>query len=137
MSGSTPSIYHAVTRGIAVSVTPEFLPDRSSPQQGQYFWAYTIDIANESPETVQLLTRHWIITDAHGRVQEVKGEGVIGQQPTLKPGTRFTYTSGCPLSTPDGAMEGSYGMVDAKGERFNVTIPLFALDGPAQRRTLH
>lgn len=129
--------YHAVTHGISVSVRPEFLADRSVPAQGEFFWAYTIEIANETDLTVQLLTRHWTITDALGRVQEVKGAGVIGEQPEIGPGSHFTYTSGCPLATPEGTMEGSYGMVDAMGTRFDVTIPLFVLDSPLVRRTLH
>jgi ApaG protein len=133
----TAAIYHAVTRGISVSVTPAFLAERSAPAQGQFFWAYTIDITNETDGTVQLLTRHWTITDAFGNVQDVRGEGVIGQQPEIGPGSSFTYTSGCPLTTPEGSMEGSYGMVDARGQRFDVIIPLFALDSPLVRRTLH
>ena len=131
------AIYHSVTRGIGVSVTPEFLADRSIPSQGQFFWAYTITISNETDEMVQLMTRHWIITDATGHVQEVRGEGVIGEQPHLGPGTSFTYTSGCPLTTPEGTMEGSYGMVDSSGMTFEAIIPLFALDSPLVRRTLH
>lgn len=131
------AIYHAVTRGIAISVTPEFLADRSLPSQGQFFWAYTVEITNQSDATVQLLTRHWVITDASGHVQEVRGDGVIGQQPHVGPGATFTYTSGCPLTTPEGTMEGSYGMVDAAGQRFDAVIPLFALDSPLVRRILH
>jgi ApaG protein len=137
MSSSSPAIYHAVTRGIAVSVTPEFLAGRSQPERDQYFWAYTITISNDSAQSVQLLTRHWVITDADGRVEEVKGPGVIGEQPVLAPGERFTYTSGCPLSTCEGTMAGSYGMIDAAGQPFDVTIPLFMLASPVLRRTLH
>ncbi len=130
-------MYRAVTRGIIVEVRPEFMPDRSVPAQGQFFWSYTIEISNESQEVVRLLTRHWVITDAHGRVQEVRGDGVIGQQPTLAPGSTFTYTSGCPLNTPEGTMQGSYGMVSGDGEHFDIAIPLFALDSPLVKRTLH
>jgi ApaG protein len=130
-------MYRAVTRGIVVEVRPEFLPDRSVPAQGQFFWAYTVEIENRSAQMVQLLTRHWIITDGRGKVQEVHGDGVIGEQPQLAPGTSFTYTSGCPLTTPEGSMEGSYGMVSAAGEHFDVAIPLFALDSPLVKRTLH
>lgn len=130
-------MYRAETDGIEVIVHPEFLPDRSDPGQSQYFWAYTVEIVNRSAHEIELKTRHWIITDALGRVQEVRGEGVVGQQPRLPPGERFSYTSGCPLTTPDGTMEGSFGMIDDHGRAFEVAIPLFSLDIPATRRTLH
>jgi ApaG protein len=130
-------MYRAVTRGILVDVRPDFMPDRSVPAHGQFFWAYTVEISNQSSDVVQLLSRHWIITDAHGKVQEVNGDGVIGQQPKLPPGTSFTYTSGCPLTTPEGMMEGRYGMINESGERFEIVIPLFALDSPLVKRTFH
>ncbi|MGL4727417.1 MAG: Co2+/Mg2+ efflux protein ApaG [Bosea sp. (in: a-proteobacteria)] len=130
-------MYRAMTRGIVVDVRPDFMPDRSVPAQGQFFWSYTVEIINQSSDVVQLLTRHWVITDAHGKVQEVKGDGVIGQQPKLAPGSTFTYTSGCPLTTPEGTMEGRYGMLSQTGERFEIAIPLFALDSPLVKRTLH
>src|SRR5262245_64650920 len=113
-------MYMTVTRNIEVTVTPRFLPERSSPQQGHFFWAYTISITNKGSETVQLKTRHWRITDATGRVQDVRGEGVVGEQPRLAPGESFEYTSGVPLPTPSGFMVGSYSMVTDQGERFDI-----------------
>jgi len=130
-------MYVSVTRGIEVTVTPRFLPEKSSPQQGHFFWAYTIAITNNGGETVRLLTRHWRITDASGRVQEVRGQGVVGEQPTLKPGESFEYTSGVPLETPSGFMVGSYNMVTDAGERFDIAIPAFSLDGPETKRTIN
>jgi ApaG protein len=130
-------MYISVTRNIEVAVTPRFLPERSSPQQGHYFWAYTIAIINRSTATVQLMTRHWRITDASGRVQEVRGAGVVGEQPRLKPGESFEYTSGVPLPTPSGFMTGSYGMVTETGERFDCAIPTFSLDSPDGQRTIN
>ena len=130
-------MYQATTRSIEVTVTPRFLKDRSSPENGQYFWAYTIDIVNRGSETVQLKTRHWRITDAFGRLQEVKGDGVVGEEPVLKPGENFEYTSGVPLPTPSGFMAGSYGMVTESGEPFDIDIPAFSLDLPQEGRTLN
>lgn len=130
-------MYRAITRGIEVKVTPRFLPERSSPENGYYFWAYSIEIVNHGKETVQLRTRHWRITDAHGRVQEVRGAGVVGEQPRLAPGESFEYTSGVPLPTPSGFMVGSYGMVTAAGEHFDIAIPAFSLDAPGVRRTVN
>ena len=130
-------MYRAVTRKIEVTVTPRFLAERSSPSNGYYFWAYTIDIANIGDETVQLKTRHWRITDALGRLQEVKGPGVVGEEPTLKPGESFDYTSGVPLPTPSGFMAGSYGMQTAAGEHFDIEIPAFSLDSPSDARTIN
>src|SRR5581483_1557194 len=104
------TMYRAVTRNIQVTVEPRFLPERSSPDNGYFFWAYTIEITNSGSETVQLRTRHWRITDALGRLQEVKGAGVVGEEPVLKAGESFEYTSGVPLPTPSGFMSGSYGM---------------------------
>jgi ApaG protein len=130
-------MYRAVTRNIEVIVTPRFVSERSSPSNGYFFWAYTIDIANHGDDTVQLKTRHWRITDALGRLQEVKGPGVVGEEPTLKPGESFEYTSGVPLPTPSGFMEGSYGMVTTAGDRFDIEIPTFSLDSPTEGRTLN
>ncbi len=130
-------MYQAVTREIEVTVTPQYLAERSAPDRGEYFWAYTIDITNRGSETVQLRTRHWRITDANGRLQEVRGAGVVGKQPVLKPGDSFEYTSGVPLPTPSGFMTGTYGMVSAKGEPFDIEIPTFSLDEPDQRRTIN
>jgi ApaG protein len=130
-------MYRAITRKIEVTVTPRFLAERSSPDKGYFFWAYTIDITNLGSETVQLKTRHWRITDAHGRLQEVKGPGVVGEEPLLKPGDSFEYTSGVPLPTPSGFMTGSYGMITDKGERFDVEIPAFSLDCSYAERTIN
>lgn len=130
-------MYRAVTRKIEVAVTPRFVSERSSPANGYYFWAYTIDIANLGPETVQLKTRHWRITDALGRLQEVKGPGVVGEEPVLKPGESFNYTSGVPLPTPSGFMSGSYGMISGEGERFDIEIPAFSLDSSFAERTIN
>ncbi len=130
-------MYTAVTHDIQVTVLPEFQPDRSEPDLGRYFWAYTVEIANMGTRTVQLVARHWIITDADGRVEEVKGLGVVGEQPVLNPGESFRYTSGCPLSTPSGVMVGTYRMVDENGGAFEVAIPAFSLDMPQQPRVLN
>jgi ApaG protein len=120
----------ALTRGVRVAVLAEYAPDRSQPARQEWFFLYTITITNEGPETVQLISRHWIITDGRGRVEEVKGPGVVGQQPLLRPGESFTYTSGCPLGTPFGVMEGTYQMMTQAGEAFDVTIAKFALSEP-------
>jgi ApaG protein len=130
-------MYRAVTRNIEVTVTPRFLTERSAPDRGQFFWAYTIDISNLGKETVQLKTRHWRITDAFGRLQEVKGPGVVGEEPVLEPGESFEYTSGVPLPTPSGFMAGSYGMITDKGESFDIDIPTFSLDCSYSDRTIN
>lgn len=130
-------MYKAVTRAIEVSVEPSFMPDRSSADRHYYFWAYRILIVNRGTETVQLKTRHWIITDATGKEQVVKGEGVVGEQPTLSPGETFEYTSGVPLPTPSGFMTGRYQMVTDHGEPFEIDIPMFSLDSPGSVRTLN
>ena len=111
---------------------PRFLSERSSPENGYFFWAYTITLTNRGRETVQLKTRHWRITDANGKLQEVRGAGVVGEQPVLKPGENYEYTSGVPLPTPSGFMVGSYGMVTAAGEPFDIEIPAFSLDLPQE-----
>jgi ApaG protein len=131
------SSYRAVTRQIEVRVKPQFLRERSSPENGYYFWAYTITLTNLGHETVQLKRRHWRITDAHGRLQEVRGAGVVGEEPVLKPGEDFEYTSGVPLPTSSGFMTGSYGMVSATGEEFEIDIPAFSLDTPQRERTIN
>ena len=130
-------MYRATTRKIEVKVTPEFSPERSSAEEGYFFWAYTIEITNGSPETVQLKTRYWRITDALGRVQEVNGAGVVGEEPVLAPGENFEYTSGVPLATPSGIMAGRYGMVSGRGEAFEIEIPAFSLDAPGAGRTVN
>lgn len=130
-------MYRAVTRQIEVIVEPSFLPERSSADDGHFFWAYTIVIVNSGAETVQLKTRHWVITDGTGRNQEVHGEGVVGEQPVLAPGERFEYTSGVPLPTASGFMTGTYQMVNQHGEPFEIDIPAFSLDSPDGKRTLN
>jgi ApaG protein len=123
-------MYRALTRHIEVKVTPRFLDDRSSPENSYYFWAYSVEVVNHGTETVQLLTRHWRITDALGRLQEVRDAGVVGKQPVIEPGRSFSYTSGVPLPTPSGFMVGTYGMVNGSGEHFDAEIPAFSLDSP-------
>ena len=130
-------MYQTMTRNIEVTVTPKFLPERSSQEKSYFFWAYTIEISNHGSETVQLKTRHWRITDAFGRVQEVRGAGVVGEEPVLEPGASYEYTSGVPLPTPSGFMVGTYGMVSARGERFDIQIPAFSLDSPEAKRTIN
>ena len=125
-------MYRTVTRHIEVQVAPRFLSERSSPENGYFFWAYTITLTNRGRETVQLKTRHWRITDANGKLQEVRGAGVVGEQPVLRPGENYEYTSGVPLPTPSGFMVGSYGMVTAAGEPFDIAIPAFSLDLPPE-----
>ena len=120
----------AVTRGIRVNVSARYSPGRSEPQRNQWFFLYTISITNEGSETVQLISRHWTITDADNHVEEVRGLGVVGQQPTLDPGESFEYTSGCPLTTPFGTMKGVYQMVTSQGERFDAEIAPFTLSEP-------
>jgi len=129
--------YRAVTRQIEVRVEPQFLAERSSPENGYYFWAYTITLTNLGRETVQLKRRHWRITDAHGRLQEVRGAGVVGEEPVLKPGENFEYTSGVPLPTASGFMSGTYGMINASGEEFEIEVPASSLDTPQRGRTIN
>jgi ApaG protein len=130
-------MYEAVTRNIRVRVTPNFEAEQSEPGDNYYFWSYTVEISNEGDETVQLKTRAWRITDASGRTEEVRGPGVVGQTPVIPPGANFTYTSGCPLRTPQGLMVGSYQMVDGSGKLFDVEIPAFSLDSPYSRSRLN
>lgn len=130
-------MYQEITRGIRVSVNPTYLEGQSDPSQGHYVWAYQVTIANEGPETVQLLTRHWKITDGRGQLHEVQGPGVVGEQPVLKPGESFEYTSGTPLSTPSGIMAGSYQMQASSGETFDAVVPAFSLDSPHEARRVN
>ncbi len=130
-------MYEQTTRGVTIRVAPQYLEEQSAPEAGQFMWAYTVTIANDGPETVQLLRRHWIITDALGRTQEVEGEGVVGEQPLLRPGEEFEYTSGAPLPTATGFMGGSYLMRTQDGEDFRAAIPSFSLDSPHAMRVLH
>lgn len=126
-------MYEATTSGVTVSVTPRYLEDRSSPDERRWVFAYTVEISNGSADTLRLRTRYWHITDGTGRVEEVRGAGVVGEQPILAPGDSYTYTSGCPLGTPSGIMRGTYSMERADGSRLDVTIPAFSLDAPAER----
>lgn len=130
-------MYEKTTRQIRVTVEPTFLDDQSRPMEGHYVWAYEIQIENNGTSTVQLLNRHWRITDAKGTRQEVKGPGVVGEQPILEPGESFSYSSGTPLRTPSGIMVGTYEMVDEDGERFLIDIPAFSLDSPHDRQVFN
>ncbi len=130
-------MYSSITRSVRVTVNPVYLDEQSAPEEDHYIWAYQVEIENLGQDVVQLLTRHWQITDSLGRMQEVRGAGVVGEQPILKPGERFRYTSGTPLPTPSGIMAGSYGMESASGEHFEVEIPAFSLDSPHQPVNLH
>lgn len=124
----------AVTRGVRIEVSTEYDPSRSFPEHNRWFYLYTVEISNDGSETVQLVSRHWIITDASGHVEEVKGPGVVGESPVLEEGDTFQYTSGCPLTTPYGTMHGTYQMVTADGDRFDAQIAEFVLGEP---RSLH
>lgn len=130
-------IYDRVTRSIRVTVAPIYLDEQSSPEDGYFVWAYRVMIENEGSEVVRLKRRHWRITDARGHTQEVRGEGVVGEQPVLEPGETFEYTSGTPLSTSSGIMMGSYQMESASGESFDVDIPAFSLDSPHSDGQVH
>lgn len=130
-------MYKATTHEIEVTVAPSFLPEHSSEEERRFVWSYEVEIRNLSSETVRLRSRHWIITDANGRVEEVRGPGVVGEQPTLPPGAAFRYTSGCPLTTSSGIMVGQYEMERASGDRFLVDVPAFSLDVPGRSRTMN
>lgn len=130
-------MYSHVTRDIRVTVQPKYLEEQSTPGENHYVWAYHVRIANEGQETVQLRNRYWRITDQMGRVNEVRGAGVVGKKPVLKPGQTFEYTSGTPLPTPSGIMGGTYQMVTDSGEAFDVQIPAFSLDSPHATKTIN
>lgn len=130
-------MYRAVTRDIEVTAEPFYLEDQSEPEENRYVWGYRITIANNSSETVQLRSRYWQITDANGRIEEIRGAGVIGEQPTLNPGDSYQYSSGCPLTTTSGVMVGRYQMQSPDGNAFEIDIPAFSLDIPEARRTLN
>lgn len=125
-------MYSETTRSIEVTVRPTYLEDQSAPIENRYVWAYQVRIENKGDTTVRLRSRHWRITDALGRVQEVRGPGVVGEQPLLRPGDSFEYTSGTPLPTPSGIMVGTYQMEAEDGERFDIGVPAFSLDSPHQ-----
>ncbi len=130
-------VYQARTRDVLVRVVANFAPEQSDPDESQFFWTYTVEIENHGRETVQLISRHWVITDALNRIQEVKGPGVVGEQPELKAGEAFRYTSGCPLPTPSGTMKGSYHMVTTSGAGFDAEIPAFSLHLPGAGRVVN
>lgn len=130
-------MYSCKTGPITVEVTPRFLPDQSSPDESRWFWAYTVNITNTGDEPVQLVSRYWRIINGRGMIEEVEGPGVVGEQPTIKAGDHYRYTSGCPLDTASGSMEGHYEMVRANGSRFRAVIPAFSLDIPDAGRTLN
>ena len=130
-------MYRALTRGIQVTVTPEYMPERSDPEERQFFWTYHVEILNLCGERVQLRSRYWNITDENGHTQEVQGAGVVGEQPVIEPGAAFEYTSGCPLTTPTGIMVGHYLMINERNETFQAEIPAFSLDSPFTNRTVN
>jgi ApaG protein len=125
--------YVAETEGVIVRVRPSYLAGQSEPDEGRWVWAYQVEIENHGPEAVQLMARRWIITDATGHVETVRGPGVVGEQPLIAPGDSYSYASGCPLPTASGSMEGAYMMTDAKGRSFEAAIPAFSLDVPGGR----
>jgi ApaG protein len=131
------STYSTTTDKVTVSVEPTYLTQESFPEQNVFVWAYKVRIENNRPDELQLKTRHWKITDAYGRVQEVHGSGVVGEQPVLKPGAIYEYTSGTPLSTPGGIMVGTYAMQMTDGTTFDVAIPAFSLHTPEMAKRLH
>lgn len=129
--------YEAETDGIVVRVRPSYLAGQSDPAAGRWVWAYQVEIVNLSGAPVQLMARRWVITDARGHTEEVRGPGVVGEQPTIRPGDSYTYASGCPLGTASGSMMGGYYMTDASGRSFEAAIPAFSLDVPGERRVLN
>ena len=130
-------MYKAITHDFQVTVLPAYLAEQSDPADNRYVWSYTIEIANLGSATAQLVSRHWIITDGEGRREDVRGPGVVGEQPILRPGDAFRYTSGCPLTTPSGIMVGSFRMVDENGRAFDIDVPAFSLDSPFNRKVLN
>lgn len=130
-------MYEAVTEGFRVRVEPDYMEERSSPEDDLYFWAYTVEITNLGLRTGTLRTRYWKITDAKGKVEEVRGPGVVGEEPELPPGEQFVYTSGCPLPTASGFMQGHFVLEMGNGEDLEVAIPAFSLDSPHEARSLN
>jgi ApaG protein len=130
-------MYSKTTRGITVTVKPYFLDDQSSPQENHYVWAYQVNIKNSSSNTMKLNHRNWLIIDANGKIINVQGEGVVGEFPTLEPGESFEYTSGTPLKTTNGIMQGFYLMSQNNGEQLKIDIPAFSLDSPYNKKNLH
>ncbi len=129
--------YEATTHEIRVRVAPQFLIDESTPEKDYFFWAYTVEITNLGSETMTLRTRYWNIMDANGKTEEVRGDGVVGEEPTLKPGRSFSYTSGCPLSTSSGIMKGSYQMETEQESMIDIEIPAFSLDSPFTKHIIN
>lgn len=130
-------VYEAETDGVTVRVTPDFMPEQSSRANGRFVWAYTVEIENRSQREFQLISRRWVITDGLNRTETVRGQGVVGEQPSLKPGEAYRYASACPLQTPSGLMGGAYQMLSAEGELFEVAIPTFSLDLPEAGKALN
>lgn len=130
-------MYRALTQDIEVSVEPYYLEEQSDPDDGRYVWGYRVAITNHSDRSVRLMNRYWHITDQNGQVDEVTGPGVVGEQPQLRPGDTYEYSSGCPLDTPSGVMFGHYQMETDEGDLFEVAIPAFSLDAPGMLRVLN
>ena len=135
--GRENPVYESQTRGILVRVATSYLPNKSDPLEGKHFWAYMVEIENHGDETVQLLSRHWVIRDAFNRVEEVRGAGVVGEQPTLKPRDAFRYTSGVPLNAKSGTMRGTFQMLTNDGDAFDAEVPEFSLDLPGARKVMN
>lgn len=129
--------YSAETEGVLIKVRPSYLAGQSDPEAGRWVWAYQVEIINLSGVPVQVISRHWIITDANGHVEEVHGPGIVGEQPIISPGEGYTYASGCPLATSSGVMVGSYKILTDDGWSFEAAIPAFSLDVPSYQRTLN
>ena len=129
--------YSAETNGILVRVRPSYLAGQSNPEGGRWVWAYQVEVVNLTGAAVQLMARRWTITDGLGRTEEVRGPGVVGEQPRIEPGDAYSYASGCPLGTPTGTMVGAYYFTDAEGRSFEAAIPAFSLDTPDARRSLN
>ena len=134
---SEAPIYQEQTRGVVVTVSPEYLDDQSDPDEGRYVWAYYVRIENHGSQVVQLLYRHWRIADGVGGTNDVVGDGVVGEQPVLPPGEAYSYSSGTPLATASGFMSGYFHMIRADGMRFNAEVPAFSLDGPERSPAFH
>ena len=137
MNGHGEDLYQAETDGVVVRVRPIYLEEQSDPDEGRWLWAYAVEIENRRANPVQLLARHWVITDASGHIEEVRGPGVVGEQPVIAPGETYGYASGCPLGTASGTMEGVYLMSVDGGEQFNARIPAFSLETPGVRRMMN
>jgi ApaG protein len=130
-------MYEQETLGLVVRVAPEFVAEQSIPHEGRYVWAYTVEIENRTGVPVQLMSRYWRITDENGHTQEVRGQGVIGEQPVIAPGERYSYTSACPLAAPSGVMMGAYSMQSGDGDNFDIIVPTFSLDSPYNARRVN